>query len=134
MRPLIRASSRLFWSASARWYPTRPSLAHHNSGNGASVETWLREHATSHRIEGSELTYTLPWHTPVRERAQFAARLQARLEEQGWISADAVARCLRQTAESGHVPNQLWYLYVLESWLRHENAMQPQTSRMYSLT
>src|SRR5437588_9554988 len=28
--------------------------------NGASVETWLREHATSHRLEGSELTYTLP--------------------------------------------------------------------------
>ena len=67
-------------SSEGRTYSARLAGAPSNS---ASVETWLREHATSHRLEGSELTYTLPWHTPVRERAQFAARLQARLEEQG---------------------------------------------------
>ncbi|HXA66339.1 MAG TPA: asparagine synthase (glutamine-hydrolyzing) [Bryobacteraceae bacterium] len=59
---------------------------------------------------------------------------KSRLGEQGWISADAVAGCLRETAQSGHVPNQLWYIYVLESWLRHESAPQRQTSGMYSLT
>src|SRR5438270_2935981 len=67
-------------SSEGRTYSARLAGAPSNS---ASVETWLREHATSHRLEGSEMTYTLPWHTPVRERAQFAARLQARLEEQG---------------------------------------------------
>src|ERR1700730_17871555 len=59
---------------------------------------------------------------------------KALVQEQGWVSADAVARCLRETAESGHVPNQIWYIYVLESWLRHESAIKSQTSRMYSLT
>jgi asparagine synthase (glutamine-hydrolysing) len=59
---------------------------------------------------------------------------KSRLDEQGWISADAVARSLRETAERGHVPNQIWYIYVLESWLRHESAMKSQTSSMYSLT
>ena len=59
---------------------------------------------------------------------------KALLHEQGWVSADAVARCLHKTAAQGHVPNQLWYIYVLESWLRHETAMQHPTSRMYSLT
>lgn len=59
---------------------------------------------------------------------------KALLEEQGWVSAKAVARCLRQTAESGHVPNQIWYIYVLESWLRHESSTRNATPRMYSLT
>ncbi len=48
---------------------------------------------------------------------------KSRLEAQGWIKADAVARCLRETAESGQVPNQIWYIYVLESWLRHAEAV-----------
>jgi asparagine synthase (glutamine-hydrolysing) len=56
------------------------------------------------------------------------------LAEQGWISADRVAQGLRQTAETGHVPNQIWYIYVLESWLRHETALQRQPSGMFSLT
>ena len=59
---------------------------------------------------------------------------KSRLEEQGWVSADAVAQCLRETAENGHVPNQIWYIYVLESWLRHESALQHQKSNVYSLT
>jgi hypothetical protein len=45
-----------------------------------------------------------------------------------------VAQRLRQTAETGHVPNQIWYIYVLESWLRHESAMRSQTPHMYSHT
>ena len=55
------------------------------------------------------------------------------VHEHGWVRADAVARCLSETSERGYVPNQIWYIYVLESWLQHENAMQRQTSRMCSL-
>src|SRR5438067_12594521 len=42
-------------SSEGRTYSARLAAA---PTNGASVETWLREHATSHRLEGSELTYT----------------------------------------------------------------------------
>jgi hypothetical protein len=74
------------------------------------------------------------WLSAKWKQPMLDALTKSHLEEQEWINADAVAQCLRQTAEAGHVPNQIWYIYVLESWLRHESAMQRQTSRMYSLT
>jgi len=49
----------------------------------AAVEGWLAGHTSAHTLEDRELTYTLPWDTPVSDRARFAARLQAILEEQG---------------------------------------------------
>jgi len=48
----------------------------------AAIDGWLAEHATAHTLENTDLTYTLPWDTPVGERARFAARLQAMLDEQ----------------------------------------------------
>jgi asparagine synthase (glutamine-hydrolysing) len=59
---------------------------------------------------------------------------ESRLEELGWIDANAVAQRLVETAESGHVPNQIWYIYVLESWLRQGTAMKEPKFQMYSLT
>jgi ABC-2 type transport system ATP-binding protein len=44
-----------------------------------SLEAWLREHAVDHRLEDKRLTYSLPWDTPTRDRAAFAAQLQSRL-------------------------------------------------------
>jgi len=40
--------------------------------------------------------------------------------EQGWINSRAVLDRLTAAAQEGRAPNQLWYIYVLESWLRHE--------------
>ncbi|HLL15992.1 MAG TPA: asparagine synthase (glutamine-hydrolyzing) [Pyrinomonadaceae bacterium] len=60
-----------------------------------------------------------------------AGRWRARLEEvlrdsalerQGWLRPANALRLLEHTAGEGHVPNQLWYIFVLESWLRHERA------------
>ena len=47
------------------------------------VSSWLGEHALDHSIEGDRLHYTLPWQSGAGERADFAARLQALLAEQG---------------------------------------------------
>jgi ABC-2 type transport system ATP-binding protein len=52
--------------------------------DGANAVTdWLGEHAVAHTIEGNRLTYTLRWEATARERADFAARLQARLAAAG---------------------------------------------------
>jgi asparagine synthase (glutamine-hydrolysing) len=60
-----------------------------------------------------------------------AGRWRARLEElladsllerYGWIRSAAARSLLERTAESGFVPNQLWYIFVLETWLRHEES------------
>jgi asparagine synthase (glutamine-hydrolysing) len=68
-----------------------------------------------------------------------ASRWRARLEElltdslveeRGWIDATAARDLLRRTAARGFVPNQLWYVFVLETWLRHEesNALHVETA------
>ena len=44
------------------------------------------------------------------------------LDQQGWINSRAVLDRLKVAAEKGWAPNQLWYIFVLESWLRHEQA------------
>jgi asparagine synthase (glutamine-hydrolysing) len=42
------------------------------------------------------------------------------LEREGVIDAGAVLARLDVAASRGWAPNQLWYIFVLESWLRHE--------------
>jgi hypothetical protein len=42
------------------------------------------------------------------------------LDGEGWISGAAAAAQLDRAAQAGWSPNQLWYLFVLESWLRRE--------------
>src|SRR5450759_4954792 len=44
-----------------------------------SLESWLRDHVVSYDLEGNCLSYVLPWEANTRDRAAFAARLQARL-------------------------------------------------------
>src|SRR5262249_27103400 len=57
------------------------------------------------------------WHKRVQET--FADSL---LEKEGWIDAAAVLRQLDKAVEAGSAPNQLWYLFVLEAWLRGERG------------
>lgn len=58
-----------------------------------------------------------------RWRASVEELLSDSLAERGgWIRASAARSLLAQTAAQGAVPNQLWYICVLESWLRHEAA------------
>lgn len=42
------------------------------------------------------------------------------LAREGWIQADAVLTQLQLAVRKGEAPASLWYLYVLESWMRHE--------------
>ena len=42
------------------------------------------------------------------------------LAQQGWIREGPALTALRDSVRSGSVSKQLWYICVLESWLRHE--------------
>jgi asparagine synthase (glutamine-hydrolysing) len=42
------------------------------------------------------------------------------LEKEGWLNANATLKSLAGSVQSGSAPLQLWYLFVLESWMRHE--------------
>ncbi len=58
------------------------------------------------------------------------------LDKEGWISAHAVKAEYARAVERGHASNQLWYLYMLEHWIRqrngrgqHQNTAAPALSR-----
>ncbi len=60
----------------------------------------------------------------------FTELLEAsRMEQDGWIKSNAVLNALAIAAKKGFAPNQLWYLFVLELWLRHERDLTPVPSR-----
>lgn len=40
------------------------------------------------------------------------------LEREGWIRSGPALQWLDQSAQTGRAPKQLWYLFVLEAWLR----------------
>lgn len=44
----------------------------------------------------------------------------SQLEREGWIRSAQTLQLLDKASSTGWVPNQLWYIFVLESWLRHE--------------
>src|SRR5437016_12800688 len=47
-----------------------------------AIMEWLSSRSLAHRLEGAELSYTLPWQASVGDRADFAAQLHARLPDQ----------------------------------------------------
>jgi asparagine synthase (glutamine-hydrolysing) len=49
------------------------------------------------------------------------------LEREGWINARAALDRLKIAVDDGSAPNQLWYIFVLESWLRHENNVRAES-------
>ena len=59
------------------------------------------------------------WANSVRE-----ALSDSILASEGWINADRALLQLEMAERKGWASNQLWYIFVLESWLRHERAEQ----------
>lgn len=42
------------------------------------------------------------------------------LAREGWLKSNAAIKVLESSAPAGWVPIQLWYIFVLELWMRHE--------------
>jgi asparagine synthase (glutamine-hydrolysing) len=57
------------------------------------------------------------WAESVRETLKDSV-----LASEGWIRADQALVQLERAERKGWASNQLWYIFVLESWLRHERA------------
>ena len=81
-----------------------------------ALEGWLGEHALNHRLVGERLTYALPWDTTTRDRAAFAAQLQAQLDEHG-----APFHQLKEEQTS----LESVYIHAMEEPLATPSAMAP---------
>ena len=55
------------------------------------------------------------WRAPLEEALRHSL-----LEQEGWIRTEPTLRQLEKAARAGFAPKQLWYIYVLESWLQQE--------------
>ena len=53
-------------------------------------------------------------------------------DREGWINSRAVVKQLNAAAEKGWAPNQFWYIFVLESWLRHEQDSPVEPANIVS--
>jgi len=42
------------------------------------------------------------------------------LDQAGWVRTAPVLKQIAHFAQKGSAPLQLWYLFVLESWLKYE--------------
>jgi len=51
-----------------------------------------------------------------------ATMRESRLAEHGWIRSKHVVAELAASKQRGWAPHQLWYLFVLEMWMRAETA------------
>jgi asparagine synthase (glutamine-hydrolysing) len=58
-----------------------------------------------------------PWSDAVE--ARFRDSLLAR---EGWIRAEPVQRLLQKSKQAGRAPNRLWYLFVLEAWMKQQQV------------
>lgn len=98
---------------------------------GGTLKAILREIARrriSPRVaRGAKRGFGVPvqrWLTG-RWRADFeAAFADSLLERGGWIRTEPVLRMMRGLSEGDTAPDQLWYLFVLEHWLRLQSGAQ----------
>ena len=101
---------------------------------GGELKAVLRELArrrvSSRVAAGRKRGFTVPveewmatrWRGVVRESFRDSV-----LANDGWINSSAVIRTLDDEARSGRVSTRLWYLYVLEEWIKAERAQTSAT-------
>jgi asparagine synthase (glutamine-hydrolysing) len=102
---------------------------------GGELKAVLRELArrrvSSRVAAGRKRGFTVPveewmatrWRDVVRESFRDSA-----LATDGWIDSSAVIRTLDDEARSGRVSTRLWYLYVLEEWMKAERVQTSATT------
>jgi asparagine synthase (glutamine-hydrolysing) len=96
-------------------------------GRLKSVLRALAKQKLGERVSrGRKRGFTIPvqrwlvgrWRNALTESLQTSV-----LDREGWINSRAVLDRLTLAAENGWAPNQLWYIFVLETWLRHEQYL-----------
>jgi asparagine synthase (glutamine-hydrolysing) len=101
------------------------SLPYSTRLQGGKLKAILRELAARHlgpRVsQGRKRGFSIPinrwlverWRTDFQDL--FANSV---LEQQGWISGPAIRAEFQRAVAQNHAPNHMWFLYVLEHWMR----------------
>lgn len=95
----------------------------HDGQSKALLRELARQKLGERLAAGRKRGFTIPvqrwlvgrWRNALTESLQTSV-----LDREGWINSRAVLDRLTLAAENGSAPNQLWYIFVLETWLRYE--------------
>ncbi|MFL6273783.1 MAG: asparagine synthase (glutamine-hydrolyzing) [Blastocatellia bacterium] len=97
--------------------------------HGSQLKAILRELARRHLGErvarGRKRGFGIPvqrWLADRWRERVATSFTDSLLASEGWLRSDGLLTELDKAGRAGFAPNQLWYSYVLESWLRHERS------------
>ncbi|MDQ6786589.1 MAG: asparagine synthase (glutamine-hydrolyzing) [Acidobacteriota bacterium] len=95
-----------------------------NGGNSKAVLREIARRRISEKVAaGRKQGFGVPvqrWITGHWRGAIEEVLRDSLLEQEGWINSAATLELLKKSAEKNWAPRQLWFIYVLESWLRYE--------------
>jgi len=101
--------------------------------HGGQLKAVLREIARRRigpRVAaGRKRGFSIPvssWMAGRWRSAATASLTDSVLARDGWTRADAVRRSLSDPSSSPRLRRQLWYLWVLEEWMRSEQTLEPR--------
>lgn len=96
----------------------------HNGRLKAVLRELARRRIGERVARGRKRGFTIPverWITG-RWRPQVEEMFRdSLLEKEGWIRSRPALKWLEESTATGWAPKQLWYLFVLEAWLRNEH-------------
>src|SRR5688500_12081543 len=91
----------------------------------AILRELARRNISERVAQGSKRGFTIPVEQWIADRwYQEVSRLfeDSVLDREGWVNSRAIRADLHRAHRGGVAPTRLWYLYVLESWMRHEQS------------
>jgi asparagine synthase (glutamine-hydrolysing) len=98
----------------------------HKGKSKAILREIVRRRIGEHLAKGKKQGFIIPvqkWLTG-HWRKTFTALLRDSLaEKEGWINAQSALELLENSVEKNWAPRQLWFIFVLESWLRFERNL-----------
>lgn len=95
-------------------------------GKSKAVLRELARRRIGERVaQGKKRGFTIPverWMTGKWKAEVVATFNDSQLEKEGWIQSGPTLKWFDESIGSGSAPKQLWYLFVLERWLRAERS------------
>ena len=102
-------------------------------GRLKSVLRELARRKIGERIaRGRKRGFTIPvqrWLAGRWYRTAFETMSDSLLGKEGWIHQPAVLEEFERAAAKGHAPLQLWHIYALELWMRHEQSISVEVAK-----
>jgi asparagine synthase (glutamine-hydrolysing) len=99
------------------------SIRIHNGTLKAILREIVRKRIGEDLSKGKKQGFIIPvqkWLTQHWKRNFDELMNDSVLEKEGWINAKAAVKLLENSMSKNWAPRQIWFIYVLESWLRAE--------------